>query len=151
MRFSTVFSVLAVVVSGAMATATYTPDTVSSASGLTAQNYYGAPILPWKTGHYPGWYYGQGNPPAGIAHVLNGVSVSEPHTNYITHQYCPALVRNFGLASLRPPLPEGTAPCPASQPAPAPFPGVYSGLLRPYLRSARLQLPDLRLGRHRPR
>ncbi|KAJ6565904.1 hypothetical protein DFH09DRAFT_1081550 [Mycena vulgaris] len=71
MHFSTVFSALAVVVvSGAMATVSYTPDSISSASGLTAQNCYGTPIPPWKSGHYPGWHYGQGTPPAGDPHVF---------------------------------------------------------------------------------
>ena len=79
MHFSPVVSALAVVVSGAMATVSYTPDAISSASGLTAQNCYGAPIPTWKAGHYPGWYFGQSTPLAGISDVLNGgVSVFEP-------------------------------------------------------------------------
>ncbi|KAJ7131220.1 hypothetical protein C8R44DRAFT_978185 [Mycena epipterygia] len=70
MRFSTVFSALAVVVSGAIAT-TYTPESISSAAGLKAQNYYGAPIPPWEKGHYPGWYYGHGIAPK-VNYILEG-------------------------------------------------------------------------------
>ncbi|KAJ7131204.1 hypothetical protein C8R44DRAFT_871727 [Mycena epipterygia] len=71
MRFSTVFSALAVAVSGAMATATFTSESVSA--GFNAQNYYGAPIPPWEKGHHPGWYYGHGIAPIGITYILGGV------------------------------------------------------------------------------
>ncbi|KAJ7478753.1 hypothetical protein B0H11DRAFT_1725806, partial [Mycena galericulata] len=37
---------------------------------LTAANHYGAPIPPWESGHYPGWYYGHGTPPQGIFCIL---------------------------------------------------------------------------------
>ncbi|KAJ7110916.1 hypothetical protein C8R44DRAFT_883379 [Mycena epipterygia] len=77
MRFSTVFSALAIVVSGATAhrhggdDTTYTSAYISSAMAFNAQNYYGAPIRPWESGHRPGWYYGHGNPPTGISYILD--------------------------------------------------------------------------------
>ncbi|KAJ7088662.1 hypothetical protein C8R44DRAFT_686866 [Mycena epipterygia] len=73
MRFSTVFSALAIVVSGATATTSFTSDSISSAVGLNAKNYYGAPIPPWEPGHHPGWYYGQGPPPEGVLCILEGL------------------------------------------------------------------------------
>ncbi|KAJ7139257.1 hypothetical protein C8R44DRAFT_727357 [Mycena epipterygia] len=73
MRFSTVFSALAIVVSGATAATTYTPASISSAAALNAQNHYGAPIPPWEPGHRPGWYYGHGNLPTGVSRNLDGL------------------------------------------------------------------------------
>ncbi|KAJ7089134.1 hypothetical protein C8R44DRAFT_720537 [Mycena epipterygia] len=73
MRFSTVFSALAIVVSGATAANTYTSAYISSATALNAKNHYGAPIPPWEAGHRPGWYYGRGNLPTGISHNLDGL------------------------------------------------------------------------------
>ncbi|KAJ7131154.1 hypothetical protein C8R44DRAFT_904182 [Mycena epipterygia] len=70
MHFSTVFSALAVVVSGVMATATYTSESVSA--GFNAQNHYGVPPPPWEKGHYPGWYYGDDILPEGITYILEG-------------------------------------------------------------------------------
>ncbi|KAJ7450810.1 hypothetical protein FB451DRAFT_1285201 [Mycena latifolia] len=66
MRFSTLFSTLAVVASGASA------GDITDALTLTAANFYGAPIPPWEVGHNPGWYYGQGNP-QGISCILTGL------------------------------------------------------------------------------
>ncbi|KAJ7729472.1 hypothetical protein B0H16DRAFT_1586829 [Mycena metata] len=57
MRFSAVFSALAVVATGVSA-ANFSADFITSVLTLTASNYYGAPIPPWQVGHYPGWYYG---------------------------------------------------------------------------------------------
>ncbi|KAF7350060.1 hypothetical protein MVEN_01307700 [Mycena venus] len=59
MRFSTLFTALAVIATGASA-ATFSSSAISSATKLTSANHYGAPIAPWKAGHYPGWYYGKG-------------------------------------------------------------------------------------------
>ncbi|KAJ7182762.1 hypothetical protein C8R43DRAFT_968016 [Mycena crocata] len=70
MRFSTVLSGLAVLASGASA-ANFSTESISTAITLTAQNHYGAPIPPWKAGHHPGWYYGKGHPPKGIACILD--------------------------------------------------------------------------------
>ncbi|KAJ7489324.1 hypothetical protein FB451DRAFT_1362239 [Mycena latifolia] len=72
MRFTTLFSTLAVVATGASATS-FSSASITSAIGLTAQNHYGAPIPPWKVGHYPGWYYGKGTSPKGIACILEGL------------------------------------------------------------------------------
>ncbi|KAJ6548734.1 hypothetical protein B0H19DRAFT_1161851 [Mycena capillaripes] len=73
MRFTTVFSALAVVATGASA-ATFTSESISNGLSLTAKNYYGAPTPPWKAGHHPGWYYGKSTPPQGISCYLNGYS-----------------------------------------------------------------------------
>ncbi|KAJ6551329.1 hypothetical protein B0H19DRAFT_950401 [Mycena capillaripes] len=75
MRFSTVFSALAVVATGASA-ATFSSESIASGLTLTAKNYYGAPTPPWKAGHHPGWYYGKSTPPQGVACNLQGVSFS---------------------------------------------------------------------------
>ncbi|KAJ7267341.1 hypothetical protein C8J57DRAFT_1717730 [Mycena rebaudengoi] len=40
---------------------------------LTPDNFYGAPIPPWKPDHHPGWYYGNGPPPPGISCILTGL------------------------------------------------------------------------------
>ncbi|KAJ7719078.1 hypothetical protein DFH07DRAFT_1067921 [Mycena maculata] len=64
MRFSTLFTALAVVATGV--TATDSSSSSTSVIGLTAANDYGAPIPPWETGSSPGWYYGQGTPPSGL-------------------------------------------------------------------------------------
>ncbi|KAK7052227.1 hypothetical protein R3P38DRAFT_2859202 [Favolaschia claudopus] len=72
MRFSTIFTAFTALVSGASA-ANFSTETVVSAAGLTAQNFYGAPIPPWKVGHYPGWYYGHGTPPVGLPCLLGGL------------------------------------------------------------------------------
>ncbi|KAJ7110903.1 hypothetical protein C8R44DRAFT_742680 [Mycena epipterygia] len=71
MRFSTVFSTLAIVASGATAANTYTSAYISSAMAFNAKNYYGSPIRPWESGHRPGWYYGHGTPPTGIPYNLD--------------------------------------------------------------------------------
>ncbi|KAJ7883446.1 hypothetical protein B0H14DRAFT_2701681 [Mycena olivaceomarginata] len=70
MRFSTVFTAFAVVATGASA-ANFSAESITSAISLTAQNYYGAPIPPWKAGHYPGWYYGKSTPPKGLICFLD--------------------------------------------------------------------------------
>ncbi|KAJ6551330.1 hypothetical protein B0H19DRAFT_995849 [Mycena capillaripes] len=72
MRFSTVFSALAVVATGASA-ATFTSESITTGLTLNAKNHYGAPIPPWEAGHYPGWYYGKSAPPKGIACILEGL------------------------------------------------------------------------------
>jgi hypothetical protein len=72
MRFSTVFTAFAVVATGASA-ANFSAESITSAISLTAQNYYGAPIPPWKAGHYPGWYYGKSTPPKGLICFLDKV------------------------------------------------------------------------------
>ncbi|KAJ7750380.1 hypothetical protein DFH07DRAFT_869071 [Mycena maculata] len=69
MRFSTLFTALAVVANGVTAT-DFSSSSITSALSLTAANHYGAPIPPWETGHYPGWYYGQGTPPSGLLCLL---------------------------------------------------------------------------------
>ncbi|KAJ7128731.1 hypothetical protein C8R44DRAFT_830290 [Mycena epipterygia] len=72
MRFSTVFSALAIVVSGATASnITFTSDSITTAMALNAKNHFGAPIPPWELGHYPGWYYGHGTPPKGVFCILD--------------------------------------------------------------------------------
>ncbi|KAJ7750377.1 hypothetical protein DFH07DRAFT_775079 [Mycena maculata] len=70
MRFSTLFTALAVVATGVTATE-FSSSSITSALSLTAANCYGAPIPPWETGHYPGWYYGQGTPPSGVLCLVN--------------------------------------------------------------------------------
>ncbi|KAF7365955.1 hypothetical protein MVEN_00470900 [Mycena venus] len=70
MRFSTLFTSLAVVTTGASA-ATFSSSAILSATKITSANHYGAPIAPWKAGHYPGWYYGKGVPPKGVACFLD--------------------------------------------------------------------------------
>ncbi|KAJ7678087.1 hypothetical protein DFH06DRAFT_1167836 [Mycena polygramma] len=72
MRFSTVFSILAVVATGASA-ANFTSESLTTALTLTAANHYGAPIPPWQPGHHPGWYYGHGTPPVGVFCILEGL------------------------------------------------------------------------------
>ncbi|KAJ7446107.1 hypothetical protein FB451DRAFT_1537996 [Mycena latifolia] len=71
MRFTTLFTTLAVVATGA--SANFSTADITTAATLTAQNYYGAPIPPWHVGHYPGWYYGKGIAPIGIACILEGL------------------------------------------------------------------------------
>jgi hypothetical protein len=49
-------------------------------SSLTAANYYGAPIPPWKKGAKAGWYYGEHPDKLGfykyyIPHLKDGVSI----------------------------------------------------------------------------
>jgi hypothetical protein len=75
MRFSTVFSALVVVATGAtgVTAANFSSDSISTATALTSQNYYGAPIPPWNAGHHPGWYYGKGIAPIGVFCVLDSV------------------------------------------------------------------------------
>ncbi|KAJ7100685.1 hypothetical protein B0H15DRAFT_876813 [Mycena belliarum] len=72
MRFSTLLSTLAVVATGASAANVRSADS-SIAASLTAANFYGSPIPPWEPGHHPGWYYGKGPAPSGIAAVLSGL------------------------------------------------------------------------------
>ncbi|KAJ7041066.1 hypothetical protein C8F04DRAFT_1081478 [Mycena alexandri] len=72
MRFSAVFSALAVVATGVSA-ANFSADSITSAITLTSSNHYGAPIPPWKVGHHPGWYYGNGSPPSGILCLLDKI------------------------------------------------------------------------------
>ncbi|KAJ7489260.1 hypothetical protein FB451DRAFT_1224388 [Mycena latifolia] len=71
MRFTTLFTTLAVVATGA--SATYSSASISTAITLTGQNHYGAPIAPWHVGHYPGWYYGKSISPKGIDNILQGL------------------------------------------------------------------------------
>ncbi|KAJ6543127.1 hypothetical protein B0H19DRAFT_1172864 [Mycena capillaripes] len=40
--------------------ANFSADSITTATSLTPQNFYGAPIPPWKVNHHPGWYYGKG-------------------------------------------------------------------------------------------
>ncbi|KAJ6548676.1 hypothetical protein B0H19DRAFT_1379045 [Mycena capillaripes] len=102
MRFSTVFSALAVVATGASA-ATFTSESISTGLSLTAKNYYGAPTPPWKVGHHPGWYYGKSTPPQGISCYLNG-------------GFCDLLeLFHFGFYCPKPPPPP-----PPHQPPPPP-------------------------------
>ncbi|KAF8201244.1 hypothetical protein K438DRAFT_1716978 [Mycena galopus ATCC 62051] len=70
MRFSTVFTALAVVTG---ASAQFSGSSITAALSLTASNKYGAPIPPWETGHKPGWYYGSGSAPEGILCVLEEI------------------------------------------------------------------------------
>ncbi|KAF8131756.1 hypothetical protein K438DRAFT_1642737 [Mycena galopus ATCC 62051] len=73
MRFNTYFAALVVAATGAVATVgSFSSASVALAGGLTEKNCYGAPIPPWKTGHYPGWYYGSGSAPEGISCILDG-------------------------------------------------------------------------------
>ncbi|KAJ7461106.1 hypothetical protein FB451DRAFT_1268972 [Mycena latifolia] len=72
MRFTTLFTTLAVVATGA--SATYSTTSITTAITLTAQNHYGAPIASWHVGHYPGWYNGKGPSPKGINTILEGYS-----------------------------------------------------------------------------
>jgi hypothetical protein len=77
MRFTTPFSALFVLVS-VVAAATpslkVTPEALQTASGITKENCYGAPIPPWKPNSYPGWYYGPPQfAPTGLACLVDGV------------------------------------------------------------------------------
>ncbi|KAJ6611218.1 hypothetical protein B0H10DRAFT_375149 [Mycena sp. CBHHK59/15] len=73
MRFSTVFAALSVVASGASAATSFSSAAISSALTLTKENHYGAAIPPWEVNHHPGWYFGNGAPPSGIACILDGL------------------------------------------------------------------------------
>jgi len=73
MRFTTLFTAVAVVATGASATTSFTSDSITNALFLTAENHYGAPIPPWEVGHKPGWYYGGGSAPEGILCILEGL------------------------------------------------------------------------------
>ncbi|KAJ7233843.1 hypothetical protein B0H12DRAFT_1076474 [Mycena haematopus] len=64
MRFTTLFTAVAVAVTGA--SAQFSAESITNALTLNAANHYGAPIPPWEVGHYPGWYYGSGPFPDGI-------------------------------------------------------------------------------------
>ncbi|KAJ7768209.1 hypothetical protein B0H16DRAFT_1686396 [Mycena metata] len=71
MRFSAVFSALAVVATGVSA-ANFSADSITSALTLTASNHYGAPIPPWEVNHHPGWYYGN-SAPSGLICLLDKI------------------------------------------------------------------------------
>lgn len=61
MRFGTLFTAVSIVISGAFAGSLLSKrSTETIAQGLTAANYYGAPIAPWSVNHKAGWYYGSG-------------------------------------------------------------------------------------------
>ncbi|KAJ7705490.1 hypothetical protein B0H17DRAFT_1038121 [Mycena rosella] len=113
MRFSTLFTTLAVVATGASA-ASFSSESISSAVSLTAQNHYGAPIPPWEVGHYPGWYYGKGTPPKGINCILEGL-------------FCELLEYFFPFLGFHCPKPP--PPPPPHQPPPPPeFTQCFSNL-----------------------
>ncbi|KAF7377588.1 hypothetical protein MSAN_00181500 [Mycena sanguinolenta] len=69
MRFTALFTAVAVAVTGA--SADFSADSITNALTLTEANHYGAPIPPWEKGHYPGWYYGNGPSPEGILCFLD--------------------------------------------------------------------------------
>ncbi|KAF8148329.1 hypothetical protein K438DRAFT_1625614 [Mycena galopus ATCC 62051] len=74
MRFNALFATLVVAATGTVATVgNFSSASVALAGGFTAQNCYGAPIPPWKTGHYPGWYHGSGSAPEGISCILDSL------------------------------------------------------------------------------
>jgi hypothetical protein len=75
MRFSILFSALSVFSYGASAATLFPAASISDALTLTPDNFYGAPIPPWKPDHHPGWYYGNGPPPPGISCILTGVCI----------------------------------------------------------------------------
>ncbi|KAF7350055.1 Fruit-body specific protein a [Mycena venus] len=124
MRFSTLFTALAVVATGSSA-ATFSSSAISSATKLTSANHYGAPIAPWKAGHYPGWYYGKGVPPKGV-------------TCFLDELFCELLdLFPFGYHCPKPPQ----NPPPNNPP---PSPGVQPDLLQFDLCNPGRQLLDLR-------
>jgi len=60
MRFTTLFTVAAVAVSGVVATPVTVDLDLGSLLGfnLTPDNHYNSPFPPWQSGAKPGWYYG---------------------------------------------------------------------------------------------
>ncbi|KDR74146.1 hypothetical protein GALMADRAFT_269631 [Galerina marginata CBS 339.88] len=65
MRFATFAAVAAIAVSGVASTPvdlalppTFDINFVLGGFDLSAGNFYGSPIAPWKPGSKPGWYYG---------------------------------------------------------------------------------------------
>jgi hypothetical protein len=75
MRFAVLFSALSVFSYGASAATLFPAASITSALGLTPENYYGSPIPPWKPNHHPGWYFGNGPLPQGISCILKGVII----------------------------------------------------------------------------
>ncbi|KAJ7621256.1 hypothetical protein FB45DRAFT_992290 [Roridomyces roridus] len=71
MRFTTVFTALAAFAVGSVSNAQFSGESITNALTLTAQNHYGSPNPPWVFGAKPGWYYGKGTPPVGIACFLD--------------------------------------------------------------------------------
>ncbi|KAJ7023258.1 hypothetical protein C8F04DRAFT_970341 [Mycena alexandri] len=117
MRFSAVFSALAVVATGVSA-ANFSANSISSAIALTSSNHYGAPIPPWKVGHHPGWYYGNGSPPSGI----NAIEI---HSQII----CELLeLFPFCLQCPKPPPPPPHNPPPHNPPPPPEYSQTFYNL-----------------------
>ncbi|KAJ6598406.1 hypothetical protein DFH09DRAFT_1071419 [Mycena vulgaris] len=79
MRLTTLLPALSILASGVSAVAT--PDAAISAARQTAlsispNNCYGAPVAPWNTGCYPGWYYGRPQyAPSGLACLVDNAMV----------------------------------------------------------------------------
>ena len=66
MLFSASFVTLAIALSGVVASPGQTARDVASVVdyNLSAETKYNAPTPPWQAGSHPGWYYGNGKPPA---------------------------------------------------------------------------------------
>ncbi|KAJ6460272.1 hypothetical protein C8R45DRAFT_1180437 [Mycena sanguinolenta] len=103
MRFTTVFSTIAVAATSVAATASFSSASVSLAYGFNEKNCYGAPIPPWQSGHHPGWYYGKGHAPQGTKCILDSL-------------FC-ELLSLFGYHCPSPPPP----PPPHQPPPPPPY------------------------------
>lgn len=58
MRFHTILSVVAIVISGVVSTPVEIDLSSILGANLGSSNSYGAPLAPWKHGSIPGWYYG---------------------------------------------------------------------------------------------
>ncbi|KAF7369117.1 hypothetical protein MVEN_00238900 [Mycena venus] len=115
MRFSTVFSALAVVATGATgvsAVTSFSANSITTALGLTAQNYYGAPTPPWKPNHKPGWYYGKGTPPQGVFCVLEEVRSLPFDMEQFTEPLFPADLRAFGALPILLAVPQASPASP---------------------------------------
>ncbi|KAF7324643.1 hypothetical protein MKEN_00505800 [Mycena kentingensis (nom. inval.)] len=86
----------------------YSSSSISAGRKLTPENYYGAPIAPWKANYKPGWYYGHGVAPIGVIKLLDDL-------------FC-ELLKLLGPGCYQCPGPKHTPPPPPPHRPPTPPP-----------------------------